>query len=169
MFSTPQSRPAGYPPNRQPVTVGEEERDGRGTTSASTLGRPPSAGRHRPRGMRRRRRLAPAPATQGRGPSQSQDRRAALRGRRRAAPGTGRRRRPPSPRNLPCQDPLFFVSARTIKRHHHHHPCQPQKDGWKGRYPVVSNRPLHCAMQQRCHHASASARVSVCLLLQDLL
>jgi hypothetical protein len=26
------SRPAGYPPNRQPATVGEEERGGRGTT-----------------------------------------------------------------------------------------------------------------------------------------
>jgi hypothetical protein len=24
--------------------------------------------------------------------------------------------------------------------------------------PVVSNRPLHRAMQQRCHHASSSAR-----------
>ena len=28
----------------------------------------------------------------------------------------------------------------------------------QGGYPVVSNRPLHRAMQQRCHHASASAR-----------
>ena len=34
-----QSRPAGHPPNRQPVTVGEEERDGRGTTSRRTLTR----------------------------------------------------------------------------------------------------------------------------------
>jgi hypothetical protein len=28
----------------------------------------------------------------------------------------------------------------------------------KGEYPVVSNLPLHCVMQQRCHHTSASAR-----------
>ena len=28
----------------------------------------------------------------------------------------------------------------------------------KGGYPVVSNRPLHRAMQQGCHHPSASAR-----------
>jgi hypothetical protein len=51
------------------------------------------------------------------------------------------RRRPPCRRNLP-----------------RHAPCQPQQEGWKGRCPVVSNRPLHRAMQQRCHHASASAR-----------
>jgi hypothetical protein len=30
------SRPAGYPPNRQPATVGEEERGGRGTISRRT-------------------------------------------------------------------------------------------------------------------------------------
>ena len=54
-----QSRPAGYPPNRQPATVGEEERGWRGTTSRRTSTRaapdrrppptaPPSAGSHRP-------------------------------------------------------------------------------------------------------------------------
>jgi hypothetical protein len=78
---------------------------------------------------------------QGRGPVSVQDRRDAPRGRRRTAPGTGPRPRPPRRRNLPRHDP-----------------CQPQQDGGKGRCPVVSNRPLHRAMQQRCHHASASAR-----------
>ena len=49
-----QSRPAGYPPNRQPVTVGKEERGGRGTASRRTSTRaapdrrlPPTA-RHAP-------------------------------------------------------------------------------------------------------------------------
>jgi hypothetical protein len=135
-----QSRPAGYPPNRQPVTVGEEERDGRGTTSRRTSTRaaperrPPPTVRHAPTSQQ----LQPP---QGRGPSQAQDCRAAPRGRRRAEPGTGPHRRPPRRRNLP-----------------RHAPCQPQQEGGKGRCPVVSNRPLHRAMQQRCHHASASAR-----------
>ncbi len=79
---------------------------------------------------------------QGRGPAQAQDRSAAPRGRRRAAPGTSPRHRPPLSSNLP-----------------RHAPCQPQQDGGKGRCPVVSNRPLHCVMQQRCHHASASVRI----------
>jgi hypothetical protein len=35
----------------------------------------------------------------------------------------------------------------------------PTTTGWREeRCPVVSKRPLHRAMQQRCHHASASAR-----------
>ena len=52
------SRPTGNPPNRQPATVGEEERGRRG---GPRRGRPPSAGRHRPRGTRRH--PAPAPDT----------------------------------------------------------------------------------------------------------
>ena len=36
LFPPHQSRPAGYPLNRQPATVGVEERDGRGTTSSQT-------------------------------------------------------------------------------------------------------------------------------------
>ena len=36
LFPPHQSRPAGYPLNRQPATVGVEERDGRGTTSSRT-------------------------------------------------------------------------------------------------------------------------------------
>jgi len=35
----------------------------------------------------------------------------------------------------------------------------PTTTGWrKGGCPVVSNRPLHRVMHQRCHHASVSAR-----------
>jgi hypothetical protein len=56
-------------------------------------------------------------------------------------PETGPHHNSPSHRNLP-----------------RHTPCQPQQEGGKGRCPVVSNLPLHCAMQQRCHHASPSAR-----------
>ena len=62
-------------------------------------------------------------------------------GHRRRRTGTGPRCRPPRHSNLP-----------------QHTPCQPQQDGGKGRCPVVSNRPLHSVMQQRCHHSSASAR-----------
>ena len=41
-FPPHRSRPAGYPPNRQPATVGEEERGWRGTTSSrTTTGRAP--------------------------------------------------------------------------------------------------------------------------------
>jgi hypothetical protein len=57
-------------------------------------------------------------------------------------------RRLTAPRRLlPCR--------RNLPRHA---PCQSQQEGGKGRCPVVSNWPLHHAMQQRCHHASASAR-----------
>jgi hypothetical protein len=120
-----ESRPAGYPPNQQPVTVCEEELDGRGTTSRRTLTRAA------PERMQATtdstayvfvsHQLQPS---QGRGPSLTQDRRAAPRGWQRAAPGTGPRRSSPSHSNLP-----------------RHAPCQPQQEGWKGRCPVVSNRP----------------------------
>jgi hypothetical protein len=49
-----QSRPTGNPPNRQPATVGEEERGGRGPTSRRTSMRaapnckPPPTVRHAP-------------------------------------------------------------------------------------------------------------------------
>jgi hypothetical protein len=132
-----QSRPAGYPPNRQPVTVCEEERDGRGTTSRRTSTRAAPERRqtltvrHTPTSHQ----LQPP---QGSGPLQVSDHRALSRGLWRATPGTGPHRRPPRHSNLPRHDP-----------------CQPQQEGGKGRCPVVSNRPLHCEMQQRCHHASA--------------
>ena len=74
------------------------------------------------------------------GLSQTQDCRAATHGLLQAEPGTSPRFCPTSCRNPP-----------------RHAPCQ-QTTGWlEGRCPVVSNRPLHRAMQQRCHHASASA------------
>ena len=38
-FPPHRSRPAGYQPNRQPATVGAEERGGRGTTSSRTTTR----------------------------------------------------------------------------------------------------------------------------------
>jgi hypothetical protein len=100
-----QSRPAGYPPNRQPATVGEEERGGRGTksrrtsTRAAPERRPPLTARHAP--------LPRTSTSQGRGPEPAQDRRAAPRGRRRAAPGSSPRSRPPRrhkpPRHAPRQ------------------------------------------------------------------
>ncbi len=70
--------------------------------------------------------------------------------RRTAAPhrtaGCGPRPGPPPPPPAPPQQPLATRSL-------------PTTTGLrKGGHPVVSNRPLHRVMQQRCHHASASAR-----------
>jgi hypothetical protein len=77
----------------------------------------------------------------GRGPAQAQDRRAAPHGRWRAAPGARPRCSPPR-RPSPTR-----------------HAPPPTTTGCrKGGSPVISNRPLHRAMQQRCHHASESAR-----------
>jgi hypothetical protein len=69
------------------------------------------------------------------GPPHSATRPAAGRARDPPPPATALSTQPPTPRPLPTTT------------------------GWReGRCPVVSNRPLHCVMQQRCHHASASAR-----------
>ena len=80
-----------------------------------------------------------APA-RGRWPAPAQDRCAAPHGRLRATPVL-RPRRPPPRHRCPTR----------------HIPRQQQQGRRKGGHPVVSNRPLHRAMQQRCHHASASA------------
>jgi hypothetical protein len=84
-----------------------------------------------------------APA-RGRGPAPAQDRRAAPHGRLRAAPGASRPPPPPPPAPPPQPHTTRPPPTTTGRR--------------KGGSPVVSNRPLHRAMQQRCHHASASAR-----------
>jgi hypothetical protein len=100
-----------------------------------------------------RRRLAPSPANPGKG---------AITGigppRRTTQPAAARDPPPPTPAHVLLP---MFCFCKNNKRHHHHHarprhaPCQPQQDGGKGRCPVVSNRPLHNVMQQRCHHVSA--------------
>jgi hypothetical protein len=70
-------------------------------------------------------------------PAPAQHRSTAPRGRRRAAPGS----RPRPRRQPPTTRP------------------PPTTTGWReARCPVVSNLPLPRVMQQRCHHASASAR-----------
>jgi hypothetical protein len=105
----------------------------RATSANSSARAPISAGHPQTR-------TASCTPTRGRGPSPAQDRRAATCGQRRAAPGSRPRRRPPRRHNPPRHSP-------------------PTTTGWRqDRYPVVSKRPLHSAMQQRCHHASASAR-----------
>ena len=81
-----------------------------------------------------------APA-RGRWPAQAQDRCAAPHGWLRTAPVLRPLRRPPR-HSSPTR----------------HVPLQRQQGRRKGGHPVVSNRPLHRVMQQRCHHASASAR-----------
>jgi hypothetical protein len=61
--------------------------------------------------------------------------------RRRASPGARPSRRPPR-----RPSPTRHVPPPTTTG------CR------KGGCPVISNRPLHCVMQQRCHHSSSSAR-----------
>jgi hypothetical protein len=134
-----QSRPEGYPPNQQPVTVCEEEWDGRGTTSRRTSTR--AAPERRQPLTARHAQTTRTSSSHPREGVHHRRRTAAFRHAAGGGPGTGPRRRPPCPRNPP-----------------RHAPCQPQQEGGKGRCPVVSNWPLHSAMQQRCHHASASAR-----------
>jgi hypothetical protein len=63
-----------------------------------------------------------------------------------ARPAAGPARAPPPPTPAPLPQPLATRSLPTTTGRR------------KGGHPVVSNRPLHRAMQQRCHHASASAR-----------
>ena len=66
--------------------------------------------------------------------------------RRDTLPAAGRARGPPPQQTDPQTQP-------------HTPHSQPTTTGWrKGGCPVVSNLPLHSVMQQRCHHASASAR-----------
>ena len=66
--------------------------------------------------------------------------------RRATRPAAGPARAPPPPPTAPPPQPLTTRSLPTTTGRR------------KGGHPVVSNRPLHRAMQQRCHHASASAR-----------
>jgi hypothetical protein len=149
------SRPTGNPPNRQPATVGEEERGGRDPMSRRTPMRaapdcrPPPTARHasQPRSSTSQppqqqdtvhRELRPGTgkgASTGAGPLG-----------RATRPAAGRARAPPPPTTAPPQQP------------HTTRPPPTTTGRRKGEYPVVSNWPLHCAMQQRCHHASASAR-----------
>jgi len=66
--------------------------------------------------------------------------------RRDTRPAAGPDRDPPPP---PPALPLQPLTTRSL----------PTTTGRrKSGHPVVSNRPLHRVMQQRCHHASASAR-----------
>jgi hypothetical protein len=67
-------------------------------------------------------------------------------GGRATRPEAGRARGPPQPTPAPPPQPHTPRSPPTTTG------CR------KGGCPVISNRPLHCVMQQRCHHASASAR-----------
>jgi hypothetical protein len=146
---------AGSPPNRQPATVSEEERGGRGPSSRRTSMRaapncspPPTAWhastprtstRHPPNNkMQSTGSCAPCTGkgdSAGAGPQRRATRQAA--GRARAAP--------PPPTAPPTQP-------------HTTRPPPTTTGLRKGGHPVVSNLPLHRAMQQRCHHASASAR-----------
>jgi len=148
-----QSRPTENPPNLQPATVGEEERGGRDPTSRRTSMRAaselqavtdrsacvaaPHRTSHPPQQKDAVHSCAPA---RGRWPAPAQDRCAAPHGRMRATPVI-RLRRPPPRHRSPTR----------------HVPRQQQQGLRKGGHPVVSNRPLHRAMQQRRHHASASA------------
>jgi hypothetical protein len=149
------SRPTGNPPNRQPATVGEEEQGGRGPTSRRTSMRaapdcrPPPTAWH-----------ASPPLTSTSHPLQQQDavhrelRPGTGKGastvagppRRATRPAAGRARAPPPPPSAPPPQP------------HTTRPPPTTTGRRKGGSPVVSKRPLHRAMQQRCYHASASAR-----------
>ena len=148
------SRRTGNPPNLQRVTVSEEERGGRDPTSRRTPMRaapdcrPPPTARH----ASQQQHQPPPPATRrspqgaasrhGEG-GQSLRRTAALRRTSGCGPRPGP---PPPPQSAPPTQPLTTRSLPTTTGRR------------KGGHPVVSNRPLHRAMQQRCHHASASAR-----------
>jgi hypothetical protein len=70
--------------------------------------------------------------------------------RRAARPAGGPARAPPPRTTAPPPQPLATRSLPTTTGQR------------KGGHPVVSNRPLHSVMQQRCHHASASARSPSC-------
>ena len=84
----------------------------------------------------------------GGGPAQAQDRCAAPHGRLQAALGPRPRRRP-----LCSRSPTQHVS------------CQQQQVRGKEKVPVVSNRPLHCVMQQRCHHTDFGGLSSLAALV----
>jgi len=150
------SRLTGNPPNLQPVTVSEEERGGRDPTSRRTPMRaapdcrPPPTARHA---------LQPRSSSTSHPPQQQDAVHRELRPgtgkgaragagplRRATRPAAGPARAPPPPPPAPPPQPLATRSLPTTTGRR------------KGGHPVVSNRPLHRAMQQRCHHASASAR-----------
>jgi hypothetical protein len=114
-----QSRLTGNPPNLQPVTVIEEELDGRDQESRLTL-------------MRVAPDCRPPPTTQ-----------------HASQPRSRSTSHPPQQQDTVRQPHRCSPSQ--------HVPCQQQQARGK-EDPVVSNRPLHSVMQQRCHHASASAR-----------
>ena len=153
------SRLTDNPPNLQPVTVSEEERGGIDPTSrrtpmrAAPVCRPPPTARHalQPRSRSTshppqkqdavHRELRPGTgkgARAGAGPL-----------RRAARPASGPARAPPPPPPAPPPQPLATRSLPTTTGRR------------KGGHPVVSNRPLHHAMQQRCHHASAQNRMPI--------
>ena len=72
--------------------------------------------------------------------------------------GGQRRLRTVSPRHTACCGPRPGPAPPTTDpQQQPHTTCPlPTTTGLrKGGYPVVSNWPLHCGMQQRCHHASA--------------
>jgi hypothetical protein len=150
-----QSRLTGNPPNQQPATVCEEERGGRGPTSRQTSMRvapdcrPPPTARH-----------ASTTRTSTSHSLQQQDT-----VHRELSPGTGKTAssvaRPPRRATRPAagraRAPLPPPPAPPPKPHTTR--PQPTTTGLRKRgYPVVSNRPIHSEMQQRCHHTSASAR-----------
>ena len=137
-----QSRPEGYPPNRQPVTVGEEERDGRGTTSrwtstrATPERRPPPTARH-----------ARQPRTSSRHPRE----------------GGQRRRRTAAPRHAACGRPRpgqAPAAARPADATSHDTPraCQQQLDGGEADVPssVTDPSTARCSKDVTTHHRSGA-------------
>ena len=129
-------RPAGNPPIRHPATAGKEKRGGRGPTSrrtptrAAPERRPPLTARHAPPP----RTGTSHPVACARPPHSD------------TRPAAGPARAPPPPPPALPPQPHTPRSPPTATG------CR------KGGCPVVSNRLLHRATQQRRHHASASAR-----------
>ena len=149
-----QSRPTGNPPYRQPATVSDGERGGRGLTSrrmpmrAASDCRPPPTARHaspprsstsHPPSNKTKSTGSCAPA-RGRGPASAQDRRAAPHVRLQAAPGPRPSRRPPrrrSPtRHVPRQQQR--VGGRESRRQQ---PAPPPRDAAKMLFMLHSNLP----------------------------
>jgi hypothetical protein len=143
MSSPPhRSRPTGNPPNRQPATVGEEERSGRDPTSRRTLMRAAPDCRQPPTV-----RHASQPSSSTGHPPQQQDTvhrelrpctgKGAIAGagqlRCATRPAAGRARAPPPPTPAPHMQP------------HTTRPPPTTTGRRKGEYPVLSNLPLHCA------------------------
>jgi hypothetical protein len=127
--------------------------DGQGPEDAhaTARGRPPGDARRQPRvspnSTGQQQKLEQCAPRHGEGGQRRRRTAAPLtpRGRQWAAPGSRPRRRPPRRHNPP-----------------RHAPRQQQQDGGKTDVLSCANGPswaLHRAMQQRCHHASASARI----------